>query len=200
MLESLLNAVLPTRCPMCKQHLRGTEVGVCSMCLSKLHPVVEGNLLHLGNYGGKLEQAVRAFKFAEARKVATPLGQILGIAVQAASWGVDVVVPIPLHASRANLRGYNQAELLGRAVAQGLGVMCLPALARVRATKQQARLSKLERLENIEGAFAVVQQVAGLEVLLVDDVHTSGSTLTEASLVLIEAGAKRVRMAVLARA
>jgi ComF family protein len=200
MLDSLLNAVLPMRCPMCRQHLRGAEVGVCQACLEKLQPVLEGNLLHLGGYGGKLERAVRALKFAEARKVAAPLGRILGQAVQATGWGIDAVVPIPLHASRASIRGYNQAQLLGRSMAQGLGVVCLPALERVRATKQQARLSKFERLENVEGAFAVVQSVAGLEVILVDDVHTSGSTLTEASLALIEAGAKRVRMVVLARA
>ena len=76
----------------------------------------------------------------------------------------------------------------------------LLALHRTRATKQQARLDKLERLKNLEDAFAVQKSVRGLELLLVDDVHTSGSTLTEASLCLIEAGAKRVRLAVLARA
>jgi ComF family protein len=200
MLRSVLNAVLPTRCPMCQQHLRGAETGVCGACLGTLKPVFEGHLLHLGDYGGKLERVVRAFKFAEARNLAQPLGRVLAAAVQSANWGVDVVVPIPLHTSRANTRGYNQAELLGQALAQGLGVPCLPALARVRATKQQARLKKTERLDNLEGAFALRQAVMGLEVLLVDDVHTSGSTLTEASLVLIEAGAKRVRLAVLARA
>jgi ComF family protein len=199
MLESLLNTVLPTRCPMCSLHLRGTESGICTACLEQFKPQLEGNLLHLGNYGGRLERLVRALKFAEARRVATPLGQVLAKAVHGAAWGVDVVVPIPLHSSRANVRGYNQAELLGQALATGLGVGCVNALVRVRATKQQARLAKSERLENIEGAFSVVRSVAGLEVLLIDDVHTSGSTLTEASLELIQAGAKRVRMVVLAR-
>jgi ComF family protein len=200
MLESLLNVVLPTRCPMCGLHLRGAEKGVCMACLEALQPQLEGNLLHLGEYGGRLERLVRALKFAEARKVTAPLGQVLAEAVRGVAWGVDLVVPIPLHSSRANLRGYNQAELLGQAVARGLGVGCVKVLVRVRATKQQARLAKSERLENIEGAFSVVQPVVGLEVLLIDDVHTSGSTLTEATLELIHAGAKRVRMAVLARA
>jgi ComF family protein len=200
MLESLLNTALPTRCPMCSLHLRGAESGICTACLDQLKPQLEGNLLHFGKYGGRLERLVRAFKFAEARRVAAPLGRVLAEAVRGAAWGVDVAVPIPLHSSRANLRGYNQAELLGQAVAAGLGVNCVQALIRVRATKQQARLAKSERLENIEGAFTVVRSVAGLEVLLIDDVYTSGSTLTEASLELIQAGAKRVRMAVLARA
>jgi ComF family protein len=200
MLESLLNTLLPTRCPMCRQHLRGTEAGVCAACLCKFQPVLEGNLLHFGKYGGNLERLIRVLKFAEGRNIAPPMGMLLAQAVQAANWGVDVVVPIPLHASRANVRGYNQADLLAKAVGHGLGVPARAALSRLRATKQQARLTRTQRLQNLEGAFAVVQAVDGLEVLLIDDVHTSGSTLTEASLVLIEAGAKRVRMAVLARA
>ncbi|MFN3265602.1 MAG: ComF family protein [Deinococcales bacterium] len=200
MLETVLNTLLPTRCPMCRRHLQGTEIGVCTACLAQLEPQFEGNLLHLGEYATRLERVVRALKFAEARRVAHPLGKILAQAVQDKSWHVDAVVPIPLHATRANLRGYNQAELLAGAIAQGLGVPSHEALKRVRATQQQARLAKSERLKNLEGAFALQKSVTGLELLLIDDVYTSGTTLTEASLVLIEAGAKRVRMAVLARA
>ncbi len=199
MLEAILNLILPMRCAMCKQPLSGTEHGICQKCLQSLEPVLEGNILHLGKYGGRLEKAVRALKFAEARVVAAPLGKHLGQALKTV-WKTDVVIPIPLHGSRARQRGYNQAELLAQAVALELAVPMLRALRRTRATKQQARLEKTERLKNLEDAFAVIESVAGLEVLLVDDVHTSGTTLTEASLCLIEAGAKRVRLAVLARA
>jgi ComF family protein len=200
MLEAILNLILPMRCAMCKQPLSGTEHGVCHKCLTRLEPVFEGNILHLGKYQGGLEKAVRALKFAEARVVAKPLGQRLGVATREVNWSFDAVVPIPLHGSRARQRGYNQAELLAQAVALELAVPMLRALQRTRATKQQARLDRTERLKNLEDAFAVQEPVRGLEVLLVDDVHTSGSTLTEASLCLIEAGAKRVRLAVLARA
>ena len=200
MLEAILNVILPMRCAMCKAHLSGSERGICTKCLGSLKPIFEGNILHFGKYQGGLEKAVRALKFAEARAVAKPLGQRLALATRTVNWSFDAIIPIPLHGSWVRHRGYNQAELLAQAVALELGVPCLLALERTRATKQQARLERTERLKNLEDAFAVQQPVAGLEVLLIDDVHTSGSTLTEASLCLIEAGAKRVRLAVLARA
>ena len=200
MLEAILNIILPMRCAMCKVHLSASEHGICNKCLRRLTPIFEGNILHFGKYQGGLEKAVRALKFAEARVIAAPLGQHLALATRTANWSFDAIIPIPLHGSRVRHRGYNQAELLARAVALELGLPCLLALKRTRATKQQARLDRAERLKNLEDAFAVQKPVAGLEVLLIDDVHTSGSTLTEASLSLIEAGAKRVRLAVLARA
>jgi ComF family protein len=200
MLESILNIVLPMRCAACKQLLSNAERGLCNKCLNGFEAVVEGHLLHFGMYQGKLEKAIRALKFAEARVVAKPLGRRLAVATRAVNWHSDAIIPVPLHGSRARQRGFNQAELLAQAMALELGVPMLLALQRTRATKQQARLEKSERLTNLEGAFAVQKSVVGLEVLLVDDVHTSGSTLTEASLCLIEAGAKRVRLVVLARA
>ena len=185
---------------MCRQPLSGADHGICTTCLQSLNPVCDGNILHFGAYGGKLERAIHALKFADTRVAAEPLGKHLAQAVRQIKWQTDAIIPIPLHSTRIRQRGYNQAALLGRVVALELAVPFLPALTRVRATKQQARLSKTERLKNLEGAFAVSESVAGLEVLLVDDVFTTGTTLTEANIALIEAGAKRVRLAVLARA
>ncbi len=200
MLASVLNTFLPMRCAMCGQTLIGAEHGVCAKCTQGLQPVLEGNLLHLGAYGGKLERAVRALKFAQTRVVAVPLGQRLAQATIEAGWRSDVVVPVPLHISRARQRGYNQAAVLAKAVAQTLHVPMQMSLQRVRATQQQARLAKKDRVANLEDAFTTIGHVRGLEILLIDDVHTSGTTMTEASLALIDAGAKRVRLAVLARA
>ncbi len=200
MLESIFNLLLPMRCAGCGQPLTGAEKGVCRRCLATFQPVLEGNILHLGAYQGRLEKAIRALKFHSTRVVATPLGQSLGSAIQAVGWQADLIVPIPLHHSRERGRGFNQAELLAQAVGASLGVPMQTALKRTRATKQQARLERDERMKNLVDAFAVAKPVTGLEVILIDDVHTSGTTLTEASLVLIEAGVKRVRLAVLARA
>jgi predicted amidophosphoribosyltransferase len=72
-------------------------------------------------------------------------------------------------------------------------------LGRTRSTKRQARLEKPDRIDNIRDAFEVRKDVTGLELILVDDVHTTGSTLNEASIELIRSGAKRVRIAVIAR-
>ena len=105
----------------------------------------------------------------------------------------------PLYGLRQLERGYNQSEILAQGVAKALNAPVLEALGRTRSTKRQARLEKTDRIDNIRDAFEVCKNVTGLELILVDDVHTTGSTLNEASLELIRAGAKRVRIAVIAR-
>lgn len=197
-LGQLLDAILPARCPVCGHYLAG-EVGLCLNCLGGLEPVVDGNIVHLGRYRGRLERLARALKFAHHRAVAGPVGVKLADGVRAALWRVDAVVPVPLHALRGIERGYNQSRELAASIAGRLEVPVLDALERTRSTKRQARLEKADRAANVLGAFCAIRDVNGLEVLLVDDVHTSGATVAEASLALVSAGAKRVRVAVIAR-
>jgi ComF family protein len=197
---SLLNAVFPARCALCGVYLTH-ETGICESCLSRIEaPQLEGNLLHLGNYHGTLEKAAMALKFAKNRSVAVPLARLLAVGIRDASWHADALVPLPLHISRARERTYNQAEIIARAIGVALKLPVLNALERNRDTRRQARLQKREREANIKGAFSVVKPVKGLELLLVDDVYTSGATVTEATFALLGAGAKRVRVVTLARA
>jgi ComF family protein len=198
-LERVLNLVLPVRCALCSTYLEA-EIGLCANCQAKLGtPKLEGNIVHLGAYHGHLERAVRALKFGKNRNVAVPLGKRLAQGIQEASWQVDAVVPIPLFVLRQQTRGYNQARELAKSLAAALDVPKLEALQRVKSTKRQAKLGKTERSSNVREAFEVVQNVRNLEIILVDDVYTSGATATECALALIEAGAKRVRIAVISR-
>ena len=199
-ISSLLNAVFPARCPLCGAYLT-VEIGICESCLSRIEaPQLEGNLLHLGNYHGTLEKAAMALKFAKNRSVAVPLADLLAAGIRNASWQADALVPLPLHFTRARERTYNQAETIARALGTALNVPVLNALERTRDTQRQARLQKRDREANIKGAFKAVNPVTGLELLLVDDVYTSGATVTEATFALLSAGAKRVRVVTLARA
>ena len=199
MLRGLIDTLLPARCVLCHDYLSG-EVGVCTSCLERTgRAQCDGNLIHLGEYRGRLERAARALKFADARAVAVPFGAKLADGIRAAGWRVDALVPVPLHGLRQLERGYNQSEILAQGISKALNVPVLEALGRTRSTKRQARLEKPERIDNIRDAFRVCKDVNGLELILVDDVHTTGSTLNEASLELIRAGAKRVRIAVIAR-
>jgi ComF family protein len=200
MLERLLNIALPSRCPLCGGGLEGLERGICTECSHTFAAQIEGNLLHLGAYHGRLERAVRALKFGQTRAVAHPIAAALAQGLQQNNWRVDAFVPVPLHQARALERGYNQAQVLARALSKHTQIPTLDALKRTRATKRQARLEKPARVENIRDAFAVIEPVTNLSIALVDDVHTSGATLSEATLKLIEAGAARVRMIVIARA
>lgn len=105
-----------------------------------------------------------------------------------------VIVPVPLFAARYAERGFNQSELIGRYVANKLGIPGADALSRVRNNKPQAELKRKERLENLAGCFRVedAKFIEGKNVLLVDDVATTGTTLNECAILLKEAGAKKV--------
>lgn len=96
-------------------------------------------------------------------------------------------------------RGYNQSALVARVAAKQTGLPYRPLLGRVRTTRQQAQLGAAARQENVAGAFRAAA-LSGEQVLLVDDVMTSGATVTECALTLFAAGAGRVYVATLARA
>jgi len=128
------------------------------------------------------------------------LAETRGEAVKAA--GVDVVVPVPLHWRTGWSRGYNQAAAVAREVATSRGLGFLPrCLKRVKLAAQHAQPSAAARRESIKGAFRSRPRasVRGRNVLVVDDVMTTGSTADEAARVLKAAGAARVVVAVLAR-
>ncbi|MCP2015772.1 ComF family protein [Deinococcus sp. HSC-46F16] len=207
-LGDLLRALLPRPCPGCEAQL-GRERGLCPACRAALRPRVETHsplsprpmphLVTLGPYRGVTRRAARALKFGGARDLAGALGERLAAGVPP-EWGVRAVVPVPLHASRERERGFNQAELLGQAIAAELGVPCVPALRRTRATAQQARLHAAERGANLAGAFqADGRRLPAGPVLLLDDVLTTGSTLIACRDALHAAGAGPVYFAVVAR-
>jgi ComF family protein len=114
----------------------------------------------------------------------------------------DMVVPVPLHPARRRERGFNQAELLAEVMCAGAGLRMRNALERVRYTTTQTAFDRTERMENLRGAFRLRRKidVRGLRVLLIDDVLTTGSTLSECARVLKASGALSVHAATAARA
>ena len=114
----------------------------------------------------------------------------------------DVIVPVPLHPARQRERGFNQASLLAELLSAHTSIPCKPLLKRIRYTTTQTALDRSERMENLHNAFRLRKNadVRGLRVLLIDDVLTTGSTLSECARVLKRAGAKSVHAATAARA
>jgi ComF family protein len=107
----------------------------------------------------------------------------------------DALVPVPLHPARRRERGYNQAELLAKAMAAETGFPIIAhELRRIRATPSQTKLDRHARAENVKDAFALAKDLSftGLKILLVDDVYTTGATLNECARMLREAGAASV--------
>jgi ComF family protein len=116
------------------------------------------------------------------------------------------VIPVPLHRSKLRQRGFNQAELVAHLAlklssARDRYLLCSDGLERVRETQSQTGLTRHQRRENLRGAFRVKhpEQVSGREILLVDDVFTTGTTASECARILRRAGATRVWVATVAR-
>jgi ComF family protein len=114
----------------------------------------------------------------------------------------DLLVPVPLHPTRQRERGFNQAVLLAELLSAQMSIRCRPVLKRIRYTTTQTALDRAERIENLHNAFRLRKNadVRGLRVLLIDDVLTTGSTLSECARVLKRAGALSVHAATAARA
>jgi ComF family protein len=114
----------------------------------------------------------------------------------------DVIVSVPLHSARQRERGFNQASLLAELLSAHTSIPSRPLLKRIRYTTTQTALDRSERMENLHNAFRLRKNadVRGLRVLLIDDVLTTGSTLSECARVLKRAGANSVHAATAARA
>ena len=159
----------------------------------------------VGAYEGALREIVHAFKYEGRRTIGARLGALLRAAGQDLVGDARCAIPVPLHPWRRVRRGFNQAADL----AQALDLPVVHALWRSRATVPQTGLTASARRRNVRGAFRVSpllrrrvleSYVTGRDVILVDDVWTTGATLNECARVLKEAGAKEVRALTVARA
>jgi ComF family protein len=162
-----------------------------------------------GSYESGLRELIHLLKCGGVRPAANVLGRMLveAIAALATEFPADsVIVPVPLHRAQLHQRGFNQAELIARAAlkispSRDRLHLCTEALDRRRETASQIGLTGQQRRENLRGAFGVARPelVKGREVLLVDDVYTTGATVSECARVLHRAGAAKIWVATVAR-
>jgi ComF family protein len=186
------------RCPVCRERASG-GLGCCQDCANDLFQVViKNDLIVLGIYSGKLEKAVRAFKFHGTTRLSKLFAEQLAKAIKRSSWQLDAICPVPLHWTRRLERGYNQSALIGKHLSNNLSLPYTPYLRRIKRTQQQATLGKQERVTNVADAF--VSKPCQGKILLIDDVVTSGATTQACVRALLEAGASEVKVAAIARA
>lgn len=188
-------------CPVCGRPCPNAA-DTCGRCAVPL-PLVR--VRALGSYGQPFAGLVHALKYDQKTSLAPLLGRALALLAQQDSELAicDAVCAVPLHPARKRERGYNQAELLAEAVAQETRMELVSWLTRRKNTPTQtARHDDEARRKNLEGAFALRSGavVQGRRMLLVDDVMTSGATLTAAAAPLLQAGAEAVCGLVIAAA
>jgi len=193
-------------CPSCGlpyQSFEGQSVHLCGKCSIALPPYSGARAF--GSYDFELSRIIQALKFDGRRNLVRLLGPLLA-STFLENWlpsEMDAIVPIPLHRSRKQDRGYNQAALLARSLARLLGLPVWEgALVRSRSTLPQVGLSDAERVVNVKHAFCCSKPdlVRDQRILLVDDVMTTGSTVTSACEALLKTGAARVSVLTVARA
>ena len=183
-----------------------TSALLCGDCRRAPRPW--GRLVAFGPYGGRLRDAILAYKFESRLDLGRQLQEYAlsaferGAAVCPELAACEVIVPVPLHSRRLAWRGFNQSRELARLLSARRGVPIVQeALSRVRRTVPQMKLGREARVENIRGAFMARRDlVDGRSILLVDDIMTTGATLEECARTMLTAGAARVDVLVLARA
>jgi ComF family protein len=176
---------------------------VCETC--RLDPPAFEFARSAGFYREPVDRMIMDFKYRKSTWLCEDLVDLLEGAVRAklAFHDIDVVMPVPLHQNRLRERGYNQSAILARSLAKRINRRVDEAsLVRTRDTEHQARLSGDARRKNLKDAFAVTSPalVRGRLVLLIDDIMTSGATLSHCARPLLDAGAAGVWCATVARA
>lgn len=152
---------------------------------------------------GKVQHLLHALKYKNQPEIGVQLGRVYATDLLEANYKgeFDVIVPVPLHASKKRKRGYNQSEEFGKGLSEILEIPCTEKfLSRIHATGSQTRKSKLNRWENVSEVFKVTsaEELRGKRVLLVDDVVTTGATLEACGIKLISAGCAEVSFACIA--
>jgi ComF family protein len=195
--------------PCSSEVLSGSTEPLCGLCRRLEPPYVKATAY--GSYESGLRELIHLLKYNQVRPAANVLGRMLAEAIEdlqpLLAGREALVVPVPLHVRKLRQRGFNQSELIARAAlklqpaAANRFQLSTTALLRRRETKSQIGLSRHQRRENIRGAFVVAKpdEVTERLVLVVDDVFTTGTTVSECARILRRAGASKVYVATVAR-
>ena len=212
--ERVLDLLFPPKCPYCQKILDDPRGPVCPTCQAKL-VWLEGKAgertIDFADscysplaYAELTRGAIHRYKFSRVRALGKPFAALMARCLsERLPGGADYITWAPLSRRRLRERGFNQAELLGREVGRLLAIPAGPALEKVRDTRPQSELDEESaRRANARGAYAVLPgtDLTARRVVLVDDVVTSGATLSECAALLRQAGAEQVFCLTLARA
>ena len=198
----LLAIIFPERCPYCCEVIKPLEYA-CEDCKEsmtseaytrKIQGIYE--VFSAFPYEGKYKDAILRLKFGKAKQFAPQLAQITAERLSECTdvSDFDVITYVPLHKDTLKERGFNQSELLARYLSETLGLPCEEILKKTKKNKPQHKLLKNERQKNVEGVFGCTKKklAKGRRIIVVDDIITTGCTLSECVKVLGENGAGEI--------
>lgn len=217
-----LDMLYPRRCPVCHDIAVPGGSRICNVCREKLKPITGPRCFRCSKplkreeqeyckdcrktrlfdqgigifpYGSVLQESLFKLKYGKRQEYGSFYGQIAAVYSREIirNWGVEIIIPIPLHRKRMEKRGYNQAELIAEALGKTL---CIPVDSRLMKrkvnTRPQKELDYRERKQNMKNAFLLKGENRYRRILLVDDIYTTGSTIEAAAELLKRNGAENV--------
>lgn len=225
----LLDIIFPSICLNCRKELINENGSVCNNCIDSIktnnstfcpvcrarlpnnqkicHQKVTFILAAAGEYGeSTLQNIIKLFKYQGIENLAPVLGKIIIKYLNSLNPKISilnsVIIPIPLHKNRERQRGFNQSKLLAKYISDYFNLPLVEGIERTKKTKPQAQIkNKEERLKNISDCFKIKnpESIKGKNIILVDDVFTTGDTINEAVKILKENDAKNIIALVVAK-
>jgi ComF family protein len=221
--KGISDFVVPAVCMSCGKHLIDKEIYVCKDCflqLEKIHPAFDiikytFRETHLVNYavslflfkeGTPIQDLIHGLKYEQTRNVGKFFGRMIGFEIsKRIKENFDFIIPVPLHISKKRERTYNQSEYIAAGIAETLTIGTMDkCIKRVKYTETQTRLNREQRQQNVSGAFEIDpkcgDEIPGKNIILVDDVITTGATIIECARILKEEGAGKIMVCSIALA
>lgn len=186
--------IVGSRCMKCGKGVENAEIEYCYDCTRRKHIYDKGTGLF--SYSDEIRKSIYNFKYNNKREYAkfygAEIARCLGNEIR--SWNADMIVPVPLHSSKLIKRGYNQAHILANEIGKNLGIpVKKDVLERTVNTKPQKELNDEDRKKNVERAFKIHKNIVKLKnIIIVDDIYTTGSTIDGCASVLKMNGADKV--------
>ena len=206
--NAFISLLFPNQCLVCKGGEFHSPDPICPVCLLQMHPLPIDDRVHEltvndnvdmalagWDFGDELRTAIHSLKYEERARIGTFLGKILGerFLSEQIIQNLDYLIHVPLHPVKFRDRGFNQAEWIANGLGKTIQVPVRTQLMkRVKHTISQTTLNREERLNNMKKAFKINQDVSDRNIGIVDDVLTTGSTISSMASILKDAGAKTI--------
>ena len=192
--DSGINRVTEPVCKRCGKPMENERKEYCTDCIEEEHKYRQGKAVFV--YEGKIKQSMYRFKYSNKREYASFYAaeavRLYGDWIRRRK--IETIIPIPMYSGKQRRRGYNQAEVFAKALGRELGIKAdAGVVKRIRDTTPQKELNNKERRRNLKNAFQLSSDIVKYkEILLVDDIYTTGSTMDAVTEVLLSAGVKNI--------